>query len=178
VLETAWRPAKDTEHVLAAVAAVQAPHWPVLESISSPEAFSEAWEFYLLVSTAYLLGEACRCTHRLAFPCRPAMCAALLSSLDTAVPKPASMAAQTTARAWLDNVAGHDYCCSAAKQGQDGVQCSGQIGVWTLSCALQAKQTEASLQVKRSPRTRSATKSATKPAPNRSNPSGTPVAQR
>ena len=44
VLDTAWKPAKDTEHVLAAVAAVQAQHWPVLESISTPEAFAKAWE--------------------------------------------------------------------------------------------------------------------------------------
>ena len=63
VLDTAWKPAKDTEHVLAAVAAVQAQHWPVLESISTPEAFAKAWEFYLLVSTAHPHGETCLCAH-------------------------------------------------------------------------------------------------------------------
>ena len=51
VLDTPWKPARDTELVLAEVAAEQAQHWPVLESISTPEGFSKAWEFYLLVRT-------------------------------------------------------------------------------------------------------------------------------
>lgn len=48
VLDTPWKPAKDTEHILAAVAAAQAQHWSVLGSISTPESFSKAWDFYLL----------------------------------------------------------------------------------------------------------------------------------
>ena len=47
-LDTPWKPARDTEHILAAVAAAQARHWPVLDDISTPESFSKAWEFYLL----------------------------------------------------------------------------------------------------------------------------------
>ena len=47
-LDTPWKPARDTEHILAAVAAAQARHWPVLDGISTPESFSKAWEFYLL----------------------------------------------------------------------------------------------------------------------------------
>ena len=49
VLDTPWKPARDTELTLSLVAALQAQHWPVLESISTPEAFSKAWDFYLLV---------------------------------------------------------------------------------------------------------------------------------
>ena len=78
MLDTAWKPAKDTEHVLAAVAAVQAQHWPVLESISTPEAFAKAWEFYLLVSTAHPHGETCLRAHLLPSFCRDATSAALL----------------------------------------------------------------------------------------------------
>ncbi|CAL5221680.1 g3914 [Coccomyxa viridis] len=48
VLDTPWKPAKDSELMLSLVAAIQAQHWPVLESISIPERFSKAWEFYLL----------------------------------------------------------------------------------------------------------------------------------
>ena len=51
MLDTPWKPARDTELVLAEVAAEQAQHWPVLESISTPEGFSKAWDFYLLVRT-------------------------------------------------------------------------------------------------------------------------------
>lgn len=50
VLDSSWRPARDTELILAEVAAAQAQHWPVLESISTPEGFGKAWDFYLLVS--------------------------------------------------------------------------------------------------------------------------------
>ena len=51
VLDTPWKPAQDTKLILALVAAVQAQHWPVLENISTPEAFSKAWDFYLLVGS-------------------------------------------------------------------------------------------------------------------------------
>lgn len=44
----AWRPAKDTEHLLAAVAAANARHWPVLEPLATPEGFRKAWDDYLL----------------------------------------------------------------------------------------------------------------------------------
>ena len=50
VLDSPWKPARDTELILAEVAAAQAQHWPVLESISTPEGFGKAWDFYLLVS--------------------------------------------------------------------------------------------------------------------------------
>ncbi len=58
-LDTPWKPAKDTELILALVAAVQAQHWPVLESVSLPERFSKAWDFYLLVRTHFWHQAAC-----------------------------------------------------------------------------------------------------------------------
>jgi len=50
VLDSSWKPARDTELILAEVAAAQAQRWSVLESISTPEGFGKAWDFYLLVS--------------------------------------------------------------------------------------------------------------------------------
>ena len=44
----AWRPARETEQLLAEVAAAQAPFWPVLEPLSTQEGFSSAWEEYIL----------------------------------------------------------------------------------------------------------------------------------
>ncbi len=44
----AWKPAKETEHVLAEVAAAQSPFWPVLDPLSSREGFSRAWIDYIL----------------------------------------------------------------------------------------------------------------------------------
>ena len=43
-----WRPAKDTRELLAAVAAAQAPFWPVLAPLQTPEGFQASWDGYLL----------------------------------------------------------------------------------------------------------------------------------
>lgn len=43
-----WRPAKDTAALLAQVAAAQAPFWPALAHVATPEGFRATWEGYLL----------------------------------------------------------------------------------------------------------------------------------
>lgn len=43
-----WRPAKEMRAVLAEVAAAQAPFWPVLEPLATPEGFKATWDGYLL----------------------------------------------------------------------------------------------------------------------------------
>ena len=53
VLDTPWKPAADTELILSLVAALQAQHWPVLESVFLPEHFSKAWDLYLLVRISF-----------------------------------------------------------------------------------------------------------------------------
>lgn len=48
----AWRPARETEQLLAEVAAAQAPFWPGLEPLSTKDGFSSAWGDYILSKQA------------------------------------------------------------------------------------------------------------------------------
>ena len=124
-LDTPWKPAKDTELILSLVAAVQAQHWPVLGSISIPERFSKAWDFYLLVWTRFWRQAGCMHAQQ-----------SFLISCEIGQP--------------------HIEEC---------LQWPALIGPFqfvirelNVPAPLQGKQTAASLQVKRSPRTRSAIK--------------------
>lgn len=130
MLDTPWKPAKDTELILSLVAAVQAHHWPVLESISLPEQFSKAWDFYLLVRTSFWQ-HLLVCMHG---TCRKAT-------------------PQHLPEAWKPQ----QQSSLRYLKGIEASQAPSQ-GMSAVSGPVQGKQTAASLQVKRSPRTRSATK--------------------